>query len=129
LATALVIGGAGVARAQTNQDSPGRNVVIQYTADGECDAQVYNSLLEGPHFAQALVQNDNSGYTCTGWLERSADGGESWSTISGDHTVLNNGAIQDTDPYYDGPGYEARACFKFTSWAGAATHCTDPLTV
>jgi hypothetical protein len=129
LATAaLVIGGASVARAQTNEDYPGNNWVYQYTASGFCNAEVYDSEEVYGDYVQASVSNNDSGYTCMGWLERSTDGGGSWSVISGYHTVANNGNTQATDPYYDGPGYEARACFKFTSWSGAATHCTDPLT-
>jgi hypothetical protein len=123
----LVIGGASVARAQTNQDYPGDfNVVTQTTADGECNASVNGVTGD---FVEAIINNVNSGFTCMGWLERSTDGGGSWSTISGYHTVLNNGDSQVTDLYYDGPGYEARACFEFTSWSGAATHCTDPFTL
>jgi hypothetical protein len=127
---ALVLGGAGVARAQTNQDYPDDfNVVTQTTADGDCNAEAMASVIQKGDFVQGEFSNVGSGFTCMFWLIRSTNGGGSWSVISGYHTLTGTSDTQMTDPYYDGPGYEAEACFKFTSWSGAATHCTDPFTV
>jgi len=80
---------------------------------------------------------DTSGYTLNGWLERSTDGGQTWYTVSGVHSLtsasLSVAQWVQTDDYYDGtsgtwPGeYLARACFQFTSWSGAAVHCSPAI--
>jgi hypothetical protein len=56
-------------------------------------------------------------------MERSTDGGQTWSVVSSVHAMSSNGSVS-TYAYYDGPGYLARACFQFTSWSGAAVHCS-----
>ena len=74
-------------------------------------------------FAEAYFLADNTSYTENAWMERSTDGGQTWSTVSGVHAMSSSGSVT-TYAYYDGPGYLARACFQFTSWSGAAVHCS-----
>jgi len=129
---ALGVGTA--AQAQTTYDSGNYAYVEQETANGLGEAQVYWTDQTGHYvltsksgaYAYANILNDESGYSLDGWLERSTDGGASWYRISGVHALNDGSAYKNapTDAYYDGPGYLARACFQFTSWSGAAVHCS-----
>ena len=74
-------------------------------------------------YAYAYFYADYTSFYENAWLERSTDGGETWHTVSGVH-AMDSYEFVSTDAYYDGPGYLARACFQFTSWSGAAVHCT-----
>jgi hypothetical protein len=133
IGTAMAVGPA--ANAETTDNQGWYASVQQATATGYGDASVswYDRTTSSipdsksaPAYAYADIDNDHSGYSLDGWLERSTDGGASWYRISGIHT-LNDGSADDdsqTDSYYDGPGYLARACFQFTSWSGAAVHCS-----
>ena len=123
---ALLLGTATSAVAETKVDEPGMYYVTQDTATGDCMAELFHGSGD---FVRGTFYNDDSSYTCEGWLERSTNDGASWSLLSDYHTLASGAADQNTDDYYDGPGYWAKACFKFTSWAGAATHCTDAYTV
>ncbi|MEU6389336.1 hypothetical protein [Streptomyces sp. NPDC046939] len=58
---------------------------------------------------------------CTGWLMRSSDGGNTWSQVSGTHTVYTQGATDRTGWYWDGTGYRAKACVRD---AGGHQACT-----
>jgi hypothetical protein len=79
----------------------------------------------GPPFVAGYVENVHSGKTCVGWLERSANGGKTWSISSS--VVLTPSAAGFTDfvklgEQRDGPALKARVCFQ----VGSATkvYCT-----
>ena len=134
----IVLFSAGTAQADTT-DTNGRWAdVNQTTASGWANAALQFVDASGdpinskttPAFAQATFSNVETGYTMNGWLERSTDGGKTWYQESGIHTLsttLTSVADQTTDGYYDGSGYLARACFQFTSWSGAAVHCSPAI--
>ncbi|WP_377267645.1 hypothetical protein [Peterkaempfera sp. SMS 1(5)a] len=138
VALVTVLATAGAAHADT-VDTNGRWAeVTQTTADGWASAFLQFVDASGnpindkttPAFVQATFQSVQTGYTLEGWLQRSTDGGANWKQISGTHvlsTTLTSVDDSMTDRYYDGPGYLAQACFKFTSWAGAATHCSPAI--
>ncbi|WP_158288184.1 hypothetical protein [Streptomyces sp. ICBB 8177] len=46
---------------------------------------------------------------------------------SGIHSITPGGGDGSTYGYYDGPGYMIQACFQFTSWSGAAVHCSPAI--
>jgi hypothetical protein len=135
-AIGVALGGSSIsAKADTTINSGNQAWVTQDTAAGAGIASVTwsdpgaNTILSSkntPAYAYANIDNDFSGYSMAGWLERSTNGGATWSVVSGVH-YLNSGNTYTealTDAYYDGPGYLARACFQFTSWSGAAVHCS-----
>ena len=68
---------------------------------------------------------DRSGYKMKVWLQRRASASSAWATIAGPHN-MTTGTSWETDHYYDGGTRQIRACFQFTSWSGAAWHCTTP---
>jgi hypothetical protein len=93
--------------------------VWQTTAYGEAWAglQYVNSTQRA--FGQ--FANINTGYSLRGWVQRRYNGGDP-STVWGPASI---GAAGDASPGWPDPGlYSMRACFQFTSWSGAAIHCT-----
>ena len=136
LGTVLV--SAGSAQADTVQNNGSNALTVQNTADGFGEAYVWwvdgsgnpTGSKATPASAKAEFYDYRTGYTLNGWLERSTDGGKDWQQISGTHALSSTTSSQQeqtTDPYYDGPGYLARACFQFTSWSGAAVHCSPAI--
>ncbi|WP_427925116.1 hypothetical protein [Streptomyces sp. cg40] len=130
-AFAAMVGGANGASADTWNDGSSAAVTVN-TATGVGEAMVIwtGSALEktDPAYAAAVIDNDTSGYSLKGWLERSHNGG-AFERVSSVH-YLNDGNGENyvqTYGYYDGPGYMARACFQFTSWSGAAVHCSPAI--
>jgi hypothetical protein len=64
----------------------------------------------GNDYAAAYIADDGSwGYNngCVGWLERSTDGGNTWSRVSGEHDLYGGESVT-TYNYWDGAGYLAR---------------------
>jgi hypothetical protein len=96
------------------------NAAVQWTTSTE---SIDLSTKTSATYAYAYFYMDYTGYNENAWMERSTDGGQTWSTVSGVHAMGSNDFVS-TYAYYDGPGYLARACFQFTSWSGAAVHCT-----
>lgn len=121
--TAILLGTPTVANAETRGGTSTFQEVQQDTDYGFCRAEVYRYGTNS--YAYALFYNDHAGWDCTMWLERSTDGGATWYTVSGYHTVydLSTEDLDSTYPYWDGPGYLARACFHL-NFTGAAKHCT-----
>ena len=134
----LVLAGAGVAQADTSQNNGSNALVVENTANGLGEGYVWWVNGSGdpvdskstPAFAEAEFYDYQTGYTLNGWLERSTDGGKTWTQVSGTHALSStttDSSSAPTDGYYDGPGYLARACFQFTSWSGAAVHCSPAI--
>ncbi|TDT98297.1 hypothetical protein EDD99_6524 [Streptomyces sp. 846.5] len=130
-AACLLLGTGTAAHADTVVDGENFSKVTQTTAAGYAEAEAWwSDTTRTPVYSKTSTTyvtgyfgDTNSGYTMNGWLERSTDGGASWYTVSGVHSLSGNSSAE-TDAYYDGPGYLARSCFQFTSWSGAAVHCS-----
>lgn len=120
------------ASAEESWNAGSSAAVVQDTASGLGEAMVVWSgtfpTKTTPAYASAIIYNDTSGFTLEGWLERDHNG-EGFKRISDKHALNNTTGNADipTDAYYDGPGYMTRACFQFTSWAGAAIHCSPAI--
>lgn len=137
-ALGIVLVSAGSAQADT-VDTNGRWAeVTQTTTSGWAEAALQFVDSSGnpinskttPAYAEATFFDVETGYTLNGWLERSTNGGSTWTQESGIHALSSTLSSTDestTDPYYDGPGYLERACFQFTSWSGAAVHCSPAI--
>jgi len=135
IAMACTIGialGATGTSAEAEATTAGTATVSQATAVGVANATVQwttqtesidLSSKTSTTYAYAWFYMDYTGYNENAWMERSTNGGQTWTTVSGVHAMGSNDFVS-TDAYYDGPGYLARACFQFTSWSGAAVHCT-----
>ena len=133
IATACAIGIAlGATSTSAKADTANMATVSQTTASGVATVAVYWTDQTGnvdltsktsATYASAYFFNDYTGYTMNAWMERSTNGGQTWSTVSGVHAMSGHDYVV-TYAYYDGPGYLARSCFQFTSWSGAAVHCT-----
>ena len=79
-------------------------------------AHNYNN--SGHDYAAARIYGPSKpGAECGGILLQTTDGGNSWPSISGYHTVTYGAAYQTTYFYYDGPGHESMAsgCLLSTS--------------
>ena len=124
-ATAVVFGPQTAAQAEES----GFGWVQQDTDTGYCRAEA--AYIQEPNgtYAYATFFNNDAGWACTGWLERSTNGGQSWYLVSGYHTIASSAStlhLDQTDIYWDGPGYEARACFHL-NFSGAAHHCSGDI--
>jgi hypothetical protein len=123
---AITLGTQTAAQAAAIGDEPNGSYVVQSTATGRCEAHIVLSQIDGTLNAYGWFLNDYASWSCTGWLERSTDGGIHWYMVSGTHTVAsdpNNIHVDNTAFYYDATTYFARACFHL-NFSGAATHCT-----
>lgn len=93
--------------------------VLQTTDAGWADATT--DYFPSTGYSLVEIHNEFSGYTMKGWAERRYNGGPV-STVWGP-VNSPNGSVQSTE-VYDRGAYQVRACFQFTSWSGAAIHCT-----
>lgn len=91
--------------------------VWQTTATGEASAGV---SFDGGTGDSSVAFSNYSGYTMNAWVN--IDYGNGYVTVWGPVSVANN-QYPDAGPFED-RGYLTQACFQFTSWAGAAVHCT-----
>ncbi len=134
-AISVTFAAASTAHADTVVNGGWYSDVTQTTTSGYGEAQVawvdstgnyYVGDKNTPAFVEGVFEDVDTSFTLNAWVERSTDGGATWSYLSGIHALSSSSSPQNiwTYPYYDGPGYLARACFQFTSWSGAAVHCS-----
>jgi hypothetical protein len=92
--------------------------VAQTTAAGYGMAAVYFDTSTGQSWG--TIRN-NSGFSMHGWIQINYGSGyvTVWSVN------LANGAPAAISPHFDDHLYFTRGCFQFTSWSGAAVHCSD----
>ncbi|WP_143079084.1 hypothetical protein [Streptomyces monashensis] len=120
-AAAITVTGLGVAATVLFSSGAAQAATLTeqaWTSTNKCLANLYNingnyiGETNSNYYAQAGVYQStrDSGYGCEGWLQRSTDGGATWSTISGKTFTTGPGDQEFTGWYYDGPGYKARAC-------------------
>ena len=76
--------------------------------------------------ASANIAQINDAATCTGWLERSDDGGQSWTQVSGQHTIGGPGQSVTTYVYSDDASQLARVCVHYVGSGQNGTACTIP---
>ncbi len=91
-----------------------------------CSTGLYSTQVSAgaPAYVAAIGSNIYAGAPCVVKLERSADKGKSWTVIAPALTVPAVAEVitdAKTGNYYDGPGFEARACVALG--AKAALHC------
>lgn len=133
LVPAALVGGSTAAHASVNTDcyttGGAQACGVQETMNsGYCSAYVTQSTA-GSSFAYLYGLNlVGTGYDCSFWLERDVNG-TGWYDESG-QTILSPANLFDSQNYWDGSGYQARACFEFL-WSGTsdpgAVHCSGAI--
>lgn len=113
----LVLGGsppvlAGTVPAGTAQ----AYVVFDVASDGPCGGLLQSAQVTtgGPADVAVYIENQESGRTCTGWLERSVSKGRTWTVVSPKIGVPSGTVFTwaKSADYADGPGRLARACVR-----------------
>jgi len=84
-----------------------------------------------PPYVSAQAFQLSAPFTCAGTLQRSTDGGKTWSQAGAQATVpaITTKVVNffaNTSAAYDGPGYSTRACAKASN---AALTCTAAITL
>lgn len=89
---------------------------------GMCDVQLQTSRVSAdtPAYVSAYAAQADTPYVCTAMLERSGNGGKTWSQVGATLTLppahLPKGRyLSDlvvSQATYDGPGWRARACVR-----------------
>lgn len=103
MVSALVLTATGDANAST-----GNGVVVSSVTGGACHLELLATWDgHGNDYAAARITSTNNGFTCGGVLQRSTDGGQTWSDASSWHYV-DSGQSVTTYNYWDGAGYLAR---------------------
>jgi hypothetical protein len=108
----LALGMTGTAQAQdgfTNGAYMASTSVSFVGCSGEVQAGTSNS--NGEVYARGwfTLNTSTRGLTCKGWLQRSTNGGSSWTTVSDIHEGFG-GAVVGTDYYYDQGTDRVRVC-------------------
>jgi hypothetical protein len=100
----LALGGTGVANAST-----GNQVVVSSSASGACNLQLLATWDgHGNDYAAARISSPaGDPFGCSAVLQRSTDGGRTWTNVSSWHDV-SNGQSVTTYNYWDGAGYLCR---------------------
>ncbi len=78
-----------------------------------------------PAYVSGYVQNVEAGKACSGWLERSANGGQTWTDSSAIVRAPSTAGFTDwvkLGEQKDGPALKARVCFRIG--AAARMYCT-----
>ena len=78
----------------------------------------------GSGTASGTISQINDSATCTGWLERSDNGGASWIQVSGQHAIGGPGQWVTTYAYSDGSTQLARTCVHYVGSGANGTTCT-----
>jgi hypothetical protein len=133
LVPAALIGGSTAAQASVTTDcytyAGAQACGVQETMNsGYCSAYV-NQFGSGSSFAfLSIVDEVGTGYDCRFWLERDVNG-TGWYDESGE-TTFSPANAWESQNYWDGSGYQARACFQFL-WSGTsdpgAVHCSGAI--
>ncbi|SHM78107.1 hypothetical protein [Actinacidiphila paucisporea] len=89
---------------------------------GKCEAILYSNDSSQASMGTYQSQTASNGEVCTGWLERSVNGGD-YKRISDYHNVYDQGASSYTGWYWDGATYSAVACVED---AAGAIACSAP---
>jgi hypothetical protein len=104
-ASVMVLGTSVAANAST-----GNQVVVASATSpwGSCTLQLLGTWDGyGDDYAAARIIDNSSWWECDGVLQRSTDGGQTWTDVSGYHQ-LGPGQSVTTYNYWDGDGYLCR---------------------
>lgn len=102
-ASMMLVGTSGAANAST-----GNQVVVGSNADGYCTLLLLGTWDGyGDDYAAAEIIDNNPWFSCSGVLQRSSDGGQTWTDVSDWH-YLSPGQSVTTYNYWDGDGYLCR---------------------
>lgn len=129
----LVAGGAPNARAASLIADVSYSVVgvVSHATSAASGAGCTAVLLSeqvtagGPAYVSGYLQNVEAGKACSGWLERSANGGRTWSALPGVVRAPSTTGFTDwvkLGEREDGPGRKTRACFRIGT--AARKYCT-----
>jgi hypothetical protein len=114
-AVGITVAGALPALADTQQDYVAVSAVGDISSSSTCDVLLLSAQVAsgGPAYVSAFIENAGS-KTCTGWIERSANKGKTWSTVSKRIAVphYKPAAYAKTADYYAG-GDLARPCYQY----------------
>jgi len=126
MATALALSAGGAAiDSGTAQASANAISTMASVRTSHCAGYLRGSYGDGQDYAQATFTVLNGAYNCLGWLERSTNGGHSWSVVSAIHWMAE-GDTPYTTWYWDGPGYLARSCISESVAAPLqSAHCSS----
>jgi hypothetical protein len=92
--------------------------VWQNTAAGQALAAASYDTDSGN--AWGYVSN-RSGFSLNVWVQQNT--GDGYATVWGPYGISSSGGALRSPSFFDGT-YLTRTCFQFTSWSGAAVHCT-----
>jgi hypothetical protein len=137
-AVGLVAGGAPGARAASVIADVSYSVagVVSHTTSAANGAGCTAVLLSeqvtagGPAYVSGYLQNVEAGRACSGWLERSANGGQTWSALPGVVRAPSAAGFTDWVKLGErkaGPGRRARVCFRMKASPAAADGFPLPL--
>ena len=123
----ILFASAPAALADTSSCGPGVSPyyvceVTQTTAEGYASA--YATFNEDNQLSYGTFAN-YSGYSMNVWVEIDYGNGYTptvWGPVSMPYDPDGDTILSPT--FYDG-GYYTFSCFQFTSWSGAAVHCTE----
>jgi hypothetical protein len=114
-AAGLTLAGALPALADTPQAYVISSEAANTASGSECAVLLLSAQVSsgGPAYVTALITNGGT-KTCTGWVERSANKGKTWTTVSKRVAVPHaaTGAYAKTSDYYAG-GDLARPCYQY----------------
>lgn len=114
-AAGLTLAGALPALADTPQAYVLVSEATSSNGNAACGVLLVSAQVSsgGPGYVSAFVANSGT-KTCTGWIERSANKGKTWTTISKRIAVPHTsaGAFGKTADYYTG-GDRARPCYQY----------------
>lgn len=134
LAPVAVFTTSGVANAAIVGHCAGSNncSVQEDMGSGVCGASIWQTDSAGNTdpsgtFAQAFFGNTTTGYDCRAWIERDVNN-TGWYQVSGTYVLPPTDSSDQTGNYFDGGGYQARACIQF-DWGSSlgAVHCSPAI--
>jgi hypothetical protein len=110
VAAGFTAGLTGSAQAQTGYTDGSIRAAVEFKY---CQGylQFGTSNTNGSTYARGVfyLPYSSRSLPCVGWVQRSTDGGSTWSDISDRHTT-SGGSDVTTYYYYDGADYLARVC-------------------
>jgi hypothetical protein len=129
IAAGLVLNGPVAALAAT---APSSYLAGATTTHSGCFAGLMSARLSAstPADVAAEVESEHPGHTCTGFVERSSNGGKTWSVASAKVALPSVSGLEgfaNTGLVYDGPGYKARACAQPAG--SKSVYCTSATTL
>lgn len=106
--TIPAIGALSLVGTRDANASTGNQVVVSTASSGACNLQLLASWDgHGNDYAAARITGTSPYFDCNGVLQRSTDGGRTWTDVSSVHSVIDGQSVT-TYNYWDGAGYLCR---------------------